>query len=106
VRVLLDENLPHDLAALLIGHQVETVAGRGWSGVQNGALLALAAADYDAFLTMDQRLPEQQSIAPLPFGVILIKAASNRMRDLQPVVPEILRALPTLGPGSLLSVGA
>ena len=106
VRVLLDENLPHDLAALLVGHQVETVAGRGWAGIQNGELLALAAAEFDAFLTMDRRLPEQQSIAQLPFGVILIQASSNRMRDLRPVVPAILRALPTLGPGTLLSVGA
>jgi len=106
VRVLLDENLPHDLTGLLVGHQVETVAGRGWAGIQNGELLALAGAEFEAFLTMDQRLPEQQNIAQLSLGVILIQAPSNRMRDLRPVVPRILRALPTLPPGTLLSVGA
>ena len=106
MRVLLDENLPHDLAALLIGHQVETVAGRGWSGVHNGELLALAGATFEAFLTMDRRLPEQQDIARLPFGVLLIQAASNRLRDLQPVVPLILGALPTLRPGTVVAVGA
>ena len=106
MRVLLDENLPHDLAALLVGHLVETVAGRGWTGIQNGELLALAGAEFAAFLTMDRRLPEQQDISRLPFGVLLIQASSNRMRDLRPLVPGILSALTSLRPGTLLSVGA
>ncbi len=106
MRVLLDENLPHDLAALLVGHQVATVAGLGWSGIQNGELLARATSQFDALLTMDQRLPDQQRIAGLSFGVILIQAPSNRMRDLRPLVPELLRALSTLGRGMLLTVGA
>lgn len=106
MHILLDENLPRDLAALLLGHQVETVAGRGWSGIQNGELLALAGADFDAFLTMDRRLPEQQNIARLPFGVLLILASSNRMGDLRPLVPRLLGTLTDLTPGTLLSVGA
>jgi len=106
VRVLLDENLPHDFAALLVGHHVETVAGRGWSGIHNGELLAFAGATFEAFLTMDRRLPEQQDIARLSFGVLLIQAPSNRMRDLQLVVPLVLGALPTLRPGTVVVVGA
>jgi hypothetical protein len=31
VRVLLDENLPHDLTGALIGHSVSTVQGLGWA---------------------------------------------------------------------------
>jgi hypothetical protein len=30
VRVLLDENLPHDLIAALVGHSVSTVQGLGF----------------------------------------------------------------------------
>ena len=48
---------------LLVGHAVETVAGRGWSGVRNGELLKRAGGEFDVFLTMDRRLPEQQRIA-------------------------------------------
>lgn len=106
MRLLLDENLPHDLAVLLVGHQVDTVASRGWSGIQNGELLARANAEIDAFLTMDRRLPEQQDVAKLSFGVLLIKAPSNRMVDLRPLVPTILAALSRLTPGLVLSVGA
>jgi hypothetical protein len=36
VRVLLDENLPHDLAQALPEHEVVTVQGLGWSGLKNG----------------------------------------------------------------------
>lgn len=106
MRLLLDENRPHDLAALLVGHQVDTVAGRGWSGIQNGELLAKAAAEFDAFLTMDRRLPEQQDVAQLSFGVLLLQATSNRMGDLRPLVPAILAALGTVRPGTLVTVGA
>ena len=42
MRVLLDENLPHDLAAELVGHDVATVHSLGWAGIKNGELLRKA----------------------------------------------------------------
>lgn len=91
---------------LLVGHAVETVAWRGWAGVRNGELLKRASGAFDAFLTMDRRLPDQQHIAQLPFGVILLLAPSNRLVHLRPLVPEVLRVLPTVVAGSLHMVGA
>jgi hypothetical protein len=43
VRVLLDENLPHDLVGALAEHAVSTVQGLGSAGTQNGALLRRAS---------------------------------------------------------------
>jgi predicted nuclease of predicted toxin-antitoxin system len=106
VRVLLDENLPHDLAALLRGHDAETVAGCGWSGTKNGELLQLASNRYQAFLTMDRRLPEEQQLQGLPFAVLLLIAPTNRMVDLRPLVPSILAALETALPGTVTTVAA
>ena len=106
MRLLLDENLPHDLAGLLTGHTAATVSGRGWSGIQNGELLARASKEFDALLTMDRRLPEQQQVAGLKLGVLLIQAPSNRMSDLKPLVPKILATLPSLQAGVIVSVGA
>ena len=91
---------------LLAGHAVETVAGRGWAGVRNGELLKQASGHFDAFLTMDRRLPDQQHIAQLSFGVILLLAPSNRLVHLRPLVPDVLRVLPTVAAGSLHVVGA
>lgn len=106
MRVLLDENLPHDLAALLGGHEAYTVAGCGWAGIQNGELLELASGKFDAFLTMDRRLPDEHPIVKLPFAVVLIVAATNRMADLRPLVPSILEALVSVAPGNVTIVAA
>ena len=106
MRVLLDEQLPVDLARLLHGHDVQTVVGRGWSGVKNGDLLRLMAGDYDAFVTMDRNLEFQQNMSVLPFGVVLVRAPSNRMLHLRPPVPAILAAVATTKSGELHRVGA
>jgi hypothetical protein len=106
VRVLLDENLPHDLIAALTIHTVSTVQDMGWAGVENGELLRRAIGQTDAFLTMDRRLEHQQNLSGLPYGVVLILARSNRVQDLLPLVPGILAALERLKAGVIERVDA
>ena len=106
MRVLLDENLPIDLARELPPHQADTVTGLGWDGVKNGELLRRAAGVFDALVTMDRNLEFQQPLAKQPFGVVLVHAPSNRMIHLMPLIPDILDALDGLGPGELRRVGA
>jgi len=106
VRVLLDENLPVGLAQHLVDHEATTVVALGWAGITNGELLRRASGHFEAFLTMDRNLANQQVHASLSFGVVLIGARSNRLGDLQSCVPEILRVLKTLQPGTLVRVGA
>ena len=104
MRILLDEDLPRRLAALLTGHQAETVTRSGWSGVKNGKLLALAATKFDVFLTMDQNIEFQQNLSTLPIAILVVEAVSNRMEHLQPLVPEILKALNHVPPKTLRRV--
>jgi hypothetical protein len=104
VRVLLDENLPHDLIAEFSSHHVSTVQGMGWAGIENGELLRRAAGHTDAFVTMDKHLEREQEIQSLPFGVVLIAARSNRVQDLLPLVPGVLAALDRIQPGQLVWV--
>ena len=106
MRVLLDENLPHDLIAPLSKHAVSTVQGMGWAGVENGELLRNAGGHTDAFVTMDRKLERQQELSALPFGVVLIVARSNRVQDLLPLIPGVLAALDRIQPGRLEQVGA
>jgi hypothetical protein len=52
VRVLLDEQLPRQLAQELYGHDVRTVQQQGWAGLGNGELLRRGAeAGFEVFLT-------------------------------------------------------
>lgn len=105
VRVLLDEQLPVGLAAFFEGHDVDTVIGRGWSGIANGELLRRMRSEYDVLITMDRSIEFQQNLSALAFGILLVRAPSNRMVHLQPLVASILSALPTVTPGRLQRVG-
>ena len=56
MRVLLDECVDRRVQRHLAGHQVTTVSKRGWAGITNGRLLALAEKEFDAHVTMDRNL--------------------------------------------------
>ena len=72
MRVLLDENVPVELADLLQDHEVVHVKDLGWKGISNGELLRRAdEAHFDALVTGDSHLPDQQNLAR--FGVAVIQ---------------------------------
>ena len=106
MRILLDEPVPRRLGALLVGHEATTVPKSGWAGTKNGKLLALAATKFDVFLTTDQNIEFQQNLTALPIAILVVVAQSNRLRDIEPLLPEILRELNHLPPKSLCRVGA
>ena len=105
VRVLLDENLPRALAAELTGHEVSTVQAAGWSGTTNGELLRRAQGSFDVLLSMDRGLQHQQDLSALRLRIVVIRAPSNRMVHLKPLVGSILNTLASLPPGQLREVG-
>ena len=105
MRVLLDECLPRKLAFELPGHEVSTVAGVGWSGTKNGALLRRTAGSYDVFVTIDKRLHEQQRI-PTTLAVVTLVAYSNRMASLRPLIPSLLETPGVILPGQVKRISA
>ena len=105
VRVLLDENLPRALAAELTGHEGSTVQAAGWSGTTNGELLRRAQGRFDVLLTMDRGLQHQQNLSALRLRVVVVRAPSNRMVHLRPLVGRILSTLASLPPGQVREVG-
>ena len=76
MRVLLDECLPRRLRREFAGHNVSTVAEKGWAGVKNGELLQLAAPHFDVFLTVDGSIKHQQNIRALKIFVVTLRAKS------------------------------
>lgn len=106
MRILLDENLPLDLRHFLPGHEVATVDFMGWKGVTNGELLArAAAAGFDALVTKDAGIQHEQNLTALPLAILAIKARSNALDDLRPLIPSVLNALASLKPKTLVTVG-
>ena len=104
MRVLLDECVDRRLAREPHGYEVQTVTGLGWAGIHNGALLAQATGQFDAFVTVDRNLAFQQRIDKLALAVIILRARSNRLADLRPLVPAVLRALSQVRAGEVVWV--
>src|SRR5213593_2336604 len=105
MRVLLDECVPRRLRDELSGHDVRTVPEMGWASQENGALLALASGKFEVFITTDQRLSYQQAVPKFSIGVIVLIAKRNKLKFLQPLVPELQRALTEVQPGEVRRVG-
>ena len=106
MRVLLDECVPRTLRRELPGHEVRTVVEMGWAGTRNGLLLRQAAAEFDAFLTVDQGLEFQQHLVGVDLAVIVMAAPSSKIEDLRPLMPRVLAAIASSAAGELVVVRA
>jgi len=106
MRLLLDESVPHRLKRSLPGHAVRTVVEMGWSGISNGELLARAALEFDALISVDKNLPYQQNPDALPITVLLLDAKSNELPYLLPLIPKLEEALASLLPRTFVRIGA
>ena len=104
MRLLLDESLPVQLRNLFVGHDASTVRYLGWNSIGNGELLALARDEFDAFMTADQKISNQQNITNRDVPIVVLKARSNRRRDLEPLIPRVLEILPGLKRGEVVSI--
>ena len=102
MRLLLDESVPVRLRRSLPSHSVKTVVEMGWGWVKNGALLTLAAKEFDAFLTVDKNPPYQQNVANLSVAVIVLEAFGA----LLPLVHTLEQVLGSLQPCTFIRVGA
>ena len=82
------------------------VQAEGWSSVQNGELLRrAAAAGYHVFVTPDRKLEYQQHIPSVGVAVVVLRAHTNRIEDIAPLVPALLQALPGLRASTVTHVG-
>jgi hypothetical protein len=88
VKIFLDECVDWRLSRDIAEHDVKTARQMGWSAIKNGELLALVSGAFDVFITVDRNLAFQQNVGVLPFAVIVLRAKSNRLADLKPLVAD------------------
>jgi predicted nuclease of predicted toxin-antitoxin system len=105
MKILVDECIDRRLSREFTGYEVKTVPQMGWAGIKDGQLLILAAAEFDVFITVDRNLSFQQNLSQFDLAVIVLHALSNRLADLQPLVPNILAVLDTAAKGQATIVG-
>ena len=104
MKLLIDESVNVRLRHHFPGHDARTVDYMGWKGFDNGDLLALTVQEFDVMITRDSHIPDQDNIAELDISVIVLYARSNSMRDLLPLVPEVLEYLQSIGPGQVIRI--
>jgi predicted nuclease of predicted toxin-antitoxin system len=104
VKIVLDECVDWRLAREITGHEIKTARQMGWGAIANGELLALAAQSLDVFVTVDRNLSFQQHLPELPIDVIVLRARTNRLSGMLPLVPDLLAALRDVRSGSVAFV--
>jgi hypothetical protein len=62
-------------------------------------------ARFDVFVTVDRHLSFQQNLAPLTIADIVLQAPTNRLADLQLLVPQLLVAIASAAPGAATVIG-
>ena len=93
MRIPLDECVDWRLLRDLPDYQVRTLKQLGWERIKNGALLRLAASEFDAFITVDQNLPYQQNLSDIDLAVIVLCGGTTRLPDLRKLLPSLLQTL-------------
>lgn len=102
--ILLDECVDWRLSRDLVGHDIKTARQMGWAMIKNGELLLRAEQQFDAFVTVDRNLSFQQNLVSFKIAVVVLRARTNRLADLRPLVPKLLAALPSARPGAVTYV--
>lgn len=105
MKLLIDECVDWRLLRDLQDYEVKTVKQVGWEKIKNGALLRLAATQFDVFLTVDSNLPHQQNAASMEIAVIVLRGRTTRLPDLRELLPSLREALimPRIGEFRILS---
>jgi len=105
MRLLIDECVDEHIRHLFRDHDCETARYAGLAGASNGRLLAAAeAAAFDVVDTVDQNMPFQQNLESRMIAVLILCAPTNRLRDLEKLVPAAVEALASIDRGDVVRI--
>lgn len=105
MRILLDECVDQRLRLRFPGHECQTAAYAGLAGLKNGMLLAEAeAGGFEVLITVDQEIPLQQNLSVRRISILVLCGPTNRLADLEPLIPTALQVLDGILPGSVLQI--
>lgn len=105
MRILLDECVDQRLRLLFPGHDCQTAGYAKLAGLKNGVLLAAAeSAGFEVMITADQEIPYQQNLKLRRISILVLCAATNRLADLEMLIPDALQVLERIGVGEVIRV--
>jgi hypothetical protein len=106
MRLLIDECVDERLRFLFPGHDCQTARFANLAGLKNGRLLEAAeAAGFDVLITVDQNIPDQQNLTRLRIALMILCGSTNRLRELELLLPAAISALTSIRPGDVVRIG-
>jgi predicted nuclease of predicted toxin-antitoxin system len=102
LKVLLDESVPLLVKTRLAEFSITTVQEMGWSGMKNGELLAIAAKQFDAFITADKQLQHQQNLSKLQLSLIVLP--TNQVPLVITLIPALRKAMKGIQKGAFVEL--
>jgi len=105
MRLLIDECVDERLRLRFPGYDCQTARYANLAGLKNGRLLdAAEAAGFDVLITADQNIPDQQNLAGRRISLVILCGPTNRLRNLEPLVPAAISALRSIGRGEVVRI--
>jgi len=105
MKILIDECVDERLRLLFPDHDCQTARFANLAGLKNGDLLDSAeSAGFDVLITVDQNIPDQQNLSGRKLAILILCGATNRLHDLEPLVPVVISELVSLGHGQVLRI--
>jgi hypothetical protein len=106
MRLPIDECIGERLRLLFPGHECQAARFANLAGLKNGRLLEAAeASGFEVPITADQNIPDRQNLAGRKIALVILCGATNRLRDLAPLVPAAISALGLIAPRDVLRIG-
>ena len=103
MKILFDQGTPVPLRQHLAGHSVDTASEKGWSDLDNGDPIDLAAQEgYEVFVTTDQGMRYQQNLAAKRLAIVVL--LSTAWPEIQHQIEEIRTVVIEIQPGELQEV--
>ena len=107
MRVLFDECAPKRLKSVLKsnGFDCKTVQESGWAGKENGELLSLAETQFEATVTVDQKMRYQQRMTGRRIAMVVLRGRTTRLVDLEKQFDACVQTLRSIRPGMVVELG-
>ena len=61
-------------------------------------------AGFEVLVTVDRNIPDQQNLTGRKISVIILRGRTNRLRDLEPLVPAAVSPLRSIGRGDVVRI--
>jgi len=94
MKLLLDHNIPKNFKSYLTDFEAYTAKEMNWDEKKNGELLSLMIENqFNVLISMDKSIHYQQNISKYPLSIVVLKAKSNSINSLKPLIPKITQLL-------------